>query len=75
MFLRFQKIALDVSYGFRQYSPLFLIEVFLIKKGVYVTSFCFKVNTTLYSMKKKILALHLQIFPLADIFESRLDGA
>ena len=34
MFLRFQKIALDVSYGFRQYSPLFLIEVFLIKKRV-----------------------------------------
>ena len=33
MFLRFQKIALDVSYGFRQYSPLFLIEVFLIKKA------------------------------------------
>ena len=32
MFLRFQRIALDVSYGFRQYSPLFLIEVFLIKK-------------------------------------------
>ena len=31
MFLRFHKIALDVSYGFRQYSPLFLIEVFLIK--------------------------------------------
>ena len=33
MFLRFQKIALDVSHGFRQYSPLFLIEVFLIKKA------------------------------------------
>ena len=34
MFLRFQRIALDVSYGFGQYSPLFLIFVFLIKKRV-----------------------------------------
>ena len=33
MFLRFQRIALYVSYGFRQYNPLFLIEVFLIKKA------------------------------------------
>ena len=37
MLLRFQKIALDVLYGFRQFSPLFLIEVFLIKKSVHVT--------------------------------------
>ena len=36
MFLRFQKIALDVSYGFRQYSPLSLIEVFLINESVYI---------------------------------------
>ena len=33
MFLRFQKIALENSYGFRQYNPLFLLEVFLIKKA------------------------------------------
>ena len=39
MFLRFQKIALNVSYGFRQYSPLFLIEVFLIEKSVYYGNF------------------------------------
>ena len=33
MFLRFQEMALVVSYGFRQYSLLFLIEVFYIKKA------------------------------------------
>ena len=31
MFLRFQKIALDVSYGFGRNRSMFLIVVFLIK--------------------------------------------
>ena len=47
MFLRFQKIALDVSYGFRQYSPLFLIEVFLIKKRVNLI----QMNSELWEIK------------------------
>ena len=34
MFLRFQRIALDVSYGFGRYRSMFLIVVFLIKKSV-----------------------------------------
>ena len=36
MFLRFQRRALDVSYGFSQYSPMFFVLVFLIKKCVAV---------------------------------------
>ena len=32
MFLRFQRIALDVSYGFGRNRSMFLIVVFLIKK-------------------------------------------
>ena len=35
MFLRFQRIALDVSYGFGRNRSMFLIVVFLIKKSVY----------------------------------------
>ena len=33
MFLRFQRIALDVSYGFGQNRSMFLIVVFPIKKA------------------------------------------
>ena len=33
MFLRFQKIALDVSYDFGQNRSMFLIVVFLIKNA------------------------------------------
>ena len=33
MFLMFQMIALDVSYGFGRYRSMFLIIVFLIKKA------------------------------------------
>ena len=38
MFLRFQRIALDVSYGFGRNRSMFLIVVFLIKKSVYYRS-------------------------------------
>ena len=34
MFLRFQRIALDVSYDFGRNRSMFLIVVFLIKKRV-----------------------------------------
>ena len=33
MSIRYQKTALDVSYGFDQSRPMFLIVVFLIKKA------------------------------------------
>ena len=36
MFLRFQRIALDVSYGFGRNRSMFLIVVFLIRKSVYI---------------------------------------
>ena len=39
MFLRFQKIALDVSYGFGRNRSMFLIVVFLIEK-VCIDQFC-----------------------------------
>ena len=35
MFIGLQRIALDVSYGFRKYSPVFLIVVFLVQKSVH----------------------------------------
>ena len=35
MFLRFQRIALNVSYGFGRYRSMFLIVVFLMKESVY----------------------------------------
>ena len=35
MFLRFQKIALDVSYGFGRNRSMFLIVASLIKKHVF----------------------------------------
>ena len=35
IFLRFQKIALDVSHGFGRNKSIFLIVVFLIKKHVF----------------------------------------
>ena len=36
MFIKFQRIALDVSYGFERNRSMFLIVVFLMKKRVYV---------------------------------------
>ena len=38
MFLRLQRIALDVSYVFGRNRSMFLIVVFLIKKSVYLRS-------------------------------------
>ena len=38
MFLRFQRIALDVSYVFGRNRSMFLIVVFLIKKACISTS-------------------------------------
>ena len=39
MFLRFQSIALDVSYGFGRSRSMFLVVVFLMKKSVYLRDF------------------------------------
>ena len=39
MFLRFQSIALDVSYGFGRSRSMFLVVVFLMKKSVYLRYF------------------------------------
>ena len=36
MFLRSQRIALDVYYGFGRNRSMFLIVVFLMKKSVYI---------------------------------------
>ena len=40
MFLRFHRIALDVSYGFGRSRSMFLIVVFLINKSVYIVAYC-----------------------------------
>ena len=39
MFLRFQSIALDVSYGFGRSRSMFLVVVFLMKKSVHLRYF------------------------------------
>ena len=58
MFLRFQGIALDVSYGFRKYSPMFLIVVFLVKKRVRNIDYLSDQSVCQFVCKKLISALY-----------------
>ena len=61
MFLRFQRIALDVSYGFGRNRSMFLIVVFLIKKSVYCHIMLSSAwNFSALNAKKRCEYLHYQ---------------